>query len=83
VDDIIVASSSSFAVDALLRDLREDFALKDLGGLHYFQGNEVHKMRDGLLLTQEKYATELLEKANMKNCKSVSTQITNSREVVY
>jgi hypothetical protein len=81
VDDIIVASSSSFAVDALLCDLREDFALKDLGGLHYFQGNEVHKMRDGLLLTQEKYATELLEKANMKNCKSVSTRLPTAEKL--
>jgi histone deacetylase 1/2 len=31
VDDIVVASSSEKAVDALLRDLGADFALKDLG----------------------------------------------------
>jgi hypothetical protein len=36
VDDIIIASSSSPAVDALLRDLKSDFALKDMGSLHYF-----------------------------------------------
>jgi hypothetical protein len=38
VDDIIVASSSSSVIDALLRDLNDDFALKDLGPLHYFLG---------------------------------------------
>jgi hypothetical protein len=36
VDDIIVASSSLLAVNALLRDLNADFALKDLGPLHFF-----------------------------------------------
>jgi hypothetical protein len=36
VDDIIVASSSQPAVDGLLKDLKQDFALKDLGNLHYF-----------------------------------------------
>jgi hypothetical protein len=37
VDDIIVASSSPCTVDALLWDLRADFALKDLGPLHYWK----------------------------------------------
>ena len=36
VDDIIVTSSSSEAVTALLQDLKKDFALKVLGDLHYF-----------------------------------------------
>lgn len=50
VDDIIVASSSDKAVEALLKDLRLDFALKDLGALHYFFGIEVNKVKDGILL---------------------------------
>jgi hypothetical protein len=51
VDDIIVAGSSPDVVDALLQDLRGDFALKDFRELHYFLGIEAHKLRDGLLLT--------------------------------
>jgi hypothetical protein len=38
VDDIIVASSSQEAIDAMLNDLRSNFALKDLGQPHYFLG---------------------------------------------
>jgi hypothetical protein len=41
VDGIIIASSSSPTVDAMLRDLKTDFALKDMGSLHYFLGIEV------------------------------------------
>jgi hypothetical protein len=54
VDDIIVASSSQDAMMCLLQNLEKDFALKDLGDLHYFLGIEVTKIKDGILLTQQK-----------------------------
>jgi hypothetical protein len=38
IDDIIVIRSSTKAIGALLHDLADDFALKDLGPLHYFLG---------------------------------------------
>jgi hypothetical protein len=59
VDDIVVASSSYKAVDALLHDLGLDFALKDLGNLHYFLAIEVKKARDRIVLCEEKYANDL------------------------
>jgi histone deacetylase 1/2 len=61
VDDIIVVSSVPSATSALLKKLNEDFALKDLGDLHYFLGIEVSKVRDGILLTQEKYTNDILQ----------------------
>jgi hypothetical protein len=60
VDDIIVASSRSNAVRALLKELGDEFALKDLGELHYFFGIEVAQNMDSIVLTQEKYANDLL-----------------------
>jgi hypothetical protein len=48
MNDIIVTSSSSFVVDHLLRNLQDDFALKDLGPLHYFLGIEVLHTKDGI-----------------------------------
>lgn len=50
VDDIIVASSSQVATKALLKDLEQDFPLKDLGDLHYFLGIEVKRTPGQLLL---------------------------------
>jgi histone deacetylase 1/2 len=41
VDHIIVASSSQDTIDALLKDLSHQFALKDLGNLSFFLGIEV------------------------------------------
>jgi hypothetical protein len=43
VNDIIIASSSSKAVFALLKDIKDNFALKDLEDLHYLLGIEVKK----------------------------------------
>jgi hypothetical protein len=60
VDDIIIASSSPAAIDALLVDLKIDFAIKDLVDLHYFLGIEVKQVADGLVLSQAKNATDLL-----------------------
>jgi hypothetical protein len=75
VDDIIVASSSQEAVSALLQDLRAEFALKDLGPLHYFLGIEVKTINDGLHLSQSKYTSDILKRAGMTNCKLVMTHL--------
>jgi hypothetical protein len=81
VDDIIVASSSQDAMMCLLQNLEKDFALKDLGDLHYFLGIEVTKIKDGILLTQQKYANELLQRVGMVGCKSVSTPLSTSEKL--
>jgi hypothetical protein len=51
VDDIIVISSSPIAVDGLVSRPSQQFAIKDLGTLHYFLGVEVHALKTGLSLT--------------------------------
>jgi histone deacetylase 1/2 len=58
-----------------------DFALKDLGALHYFLGIEVKKVHDGIILSQEKYANELLSRVNMKICKAVDTPLSVSEKL--
>jgi hypothetical protein len=81
VDDIIVASSSDQATQALLLDLQKEFSLKDLDNLHYFLGIEVTKKKNGLLLTQEKYASDLLKRVGMSNCKPVATPLSTSEKL--
>jgi hypothetical protein len=72
VDDIIIASSCKQATSVLIDQLREEFAVKDLGDLHYFLGTIVRNC-DELVLTQKKYAADLLRKADMLSCKGIST----------
>ena len=56
VDDIILVSSSVSAADRLVLSLGKDFAVKELGQLHYFLGLEVTHDATGLNLSQQKYA---------------------------
>ncbi|XP_071680467.1 uncharacterized protein [Lolium perenne] len=81
VDDIIVTSSSNKAITALLQDLGSAFALKDLGDLHFFLGIEVKKFNQGIMLTQEKYASDLLNRVGLKGCKTLSTPLSASEKL--
>ena len=81
VDDIIVVSSSQEAVAALLQDLQKEFALKDLGDLHYFLGIEVNKTSEGIILSQDKYACDLLKRVGMADCKPVNAPMSTSEKL--
>jgi histone deacetylase 1/2 len=72
VDDIIVTSYSDNAISVLLRELNENFAIKDIGELHYFLSIEVKRSSRGLLLTQEKY------ELGMTKCKSPPTPLSTT-----
>jgi hypothetical protein len=61
-----------------LYDLSGDFALKDLGDLHFFLGIEVKKTSDGLLLSPEKYATDLLFRVGMTKCTTCPTPLSST-----
>jgi histone deacetylase 1/2 len=76
-----VASSSQKATDKLLKDLQDDFALKDLGDLHYFLGIEVRRTQEGLVMSQQKYASDILTRAGMRNCKPVDTPLSTSEKL--
>jgi hypothetical protein len=81
VDDIIVASSSDSVVNALLADLRSNFALKDLGPLSYFLGIEVKPCSEGIILTQEKYTKGILDRVGMATCKSMRTPLATDEKL--
>jgi hypothetical protein len=81
IDDIIVASSSTTVVDNLLRQLCAEFDLKDLGPLTYFLGIEVVKCLDGLLLTQDKYASDIIRCVGMHNSKPTHTPLATDEKL--
>ncbi|KAK1651002.1 hypothetical protein QYE76_068807 [Lolium multiflorum] len=81
VDDIVVISSSSKAIDRLLVGLRTEFAVKDLGPLHYFLGLEVDHRAQGLSITQHKYAVDLMRRAGMLKCKAAHTPMASTTKL--
>jgi hypothetical protein len=78
VDDIIITASDQAAITELLQLLSADFAVKDLGDLHYFLGVQVIKLNFGLLLSQHRYIMDLLKKTNMHEAKPITSPMASS-----
>ncbi|XP_068498051.1 uncharacterized mitochondrial protein AtMg00810-like [Phaseolus vulgaris] len=49
--------------------------MTDFGPLNYFLGIAVTRHSGGLFLSQQKYATEIIARANMSSCKSANTPV--------
>lgn len=73
VDDIVLTGSNTAMLDEFVTQLGAQFAIQDLGDLHYFLGIQVQRFKDGIFLSQSKYMTDLLNNTNMADCKPVST----------
>jgi transposase InsO family protein len=73
VDDIIVTSNSFPAITTLIDQLKNEFAVKDLGALSYFLGIQASRTTTGLHLHQGKYITDLLHRTKMVGAKPAST----------
>ncbi|KAG6527404.1 hypothetical protein ZIOFF_009503 [Zingiber officinale] len=67
--------SDASSVDVIVCKLYTKFTIKDLEALYLSCGIEVRPTSNGLLLSQQKYVTDILSKHNMLDSKSVSTPI--------
>ncbi|KAK1414359.1 hypothetical protein QVD17_30103 [Tagetes erecta] len=78
VDDIIVTGNNSAAINKVVSKLSDEFALKDLGELDYFLGVEIVRKNNDIILSQQKYIMELLQRAGLSNAKPVPTPMSTS-----
>ncbi|XP_021757480.1 uncharacterized protein LOC110722518 [Chenopodium quinoa] len=75
VDDIILATSSEKLRTRIISQLQTEFPMSDLRPLSYFLGIAVTRKPSYLLLSQEKYAQEILERAGMTSCKPAAIPV--------
>ena len=75
VDDILLTGTGDILVADFISLLSQEFAMKDLGHVHHFLGIEISQTQSGLHLSQSHYALTILERADMVDCKPMSTPL--------
>ena len=73
VDDIVITGNAATKIVQLKEHLFSHFQTKDLGYLKYFLGIEVAQSGDGVVISQRKYALDILEETGMQNCRPVDS----------
>ncbi|XP_024018613.1 uncharacterized protein LOC112090776 [Morus notabilis] len=63
--DIAIAGNNEESIQSLVNRLNIEFALKDLGKLHFFLGLEVQHFPEGITLSHGKYTKDLLNRAKL------------------
>eukprot|EP00253_Pinus_taeda_P020950 PITA_20950 len=81
VDDLFLTRSSKLIQDCK-KNLEVKFDMKDLGLMHYFLGLEVWQKNGEIILGQGRYATKILKRFKMQDCRPMATpMITNWKKI--
>lgn len=72
VDDMLVIGNDLQAIQELKTLLNTQFHMKDLGDLRYFLGLEVARNEQGLFISQNKYALDLLHEVGLDTVKALN-----------
>eukprot|EP00253_Pinus_taeda_P008972 PITA_08972 len=69
VDDLILTGSDPNLINHVKSSLKKKIEMTDLGHLHYFLGLQVLQSKEGISLSQSKYAFDILRHFHMEDCK--------------
>jgi len=79
VNDILLTGNNFALIHCLITILSSEFKLRDLDNAHYFLGVEVTPTSVGLMLSQHKYALDILCHASKSSSKSIDTPASVSK----
>eukprot|EP00253_Pinus_taeda_P010892 PITA_10892 len=69
VDDIILIGSDPNLINHVQSSLKNQFEMIELANLHYFLSLQVLQSKEGIFLSQSKYACDFLRHFHMEYCK--------------
>ncbi|CAL8152242.1 unnamed protein product [Prunus armeniaca] len=75
VDDIVYTGSNKELLDEFKEHMMTKYEMTDLGLLHHFLGMGVIQTKSSIFLHQKKYASTLLNKFGLIECKSITTPL--------
>ncbi|KAM0961159.1 hypothetical protein ACFX13_020902 [Malus domestica] len=75
VDDIVYTGNCKTMLEKFKEDMKMKYEMTDLGLLHHFLGMGVIQTDSSIFIHQKKYASSLLSKFGLNECKSVITPL--------
>lgn len=80
VDDLMVTGNDMSEIEEFKSKMKSESEMIDLGALSYFLGLEFKELKEGIIMHQKKYISEVLKKYNMSNCNFAATPVdTNAK----
>ena len=73
VEDLIVNDARAEDIDSFKCEMATHFRMSNLGMLSYYLGIKVRQGKEALMLGQSSYASKLLERSGMAECKPCVT----------
>ena len=73
VDDLLFTGNDKFLCDDFKNSMKNEFEMSDMGLIHYFLGIEVNQNEGEIVISQQKYAHDLLKKFRMENASPCNT----------
>ena len=74
-DDIVITENDIVGLSQLKKHLCRHFQTKDLGNLKYFLGIEVAQSKNGFVISQRKYALDILQETGMINYRPIDSHM--------
>ena len=82
VDDIVITGNDQEKIAQLKEHLFSHFQTKDLGKLKYFLGIEVAQSKDGIIISQRKYALDILKETGMSDCRPIDSPMDPNQKLL-
>ena len=75
VDDLIFTGNNPSFFEEFKKAMAKEFEMTDIGLMAYYLGIEVKQNEDGIFISQESYAREILKKFKLDDCNPISTPV--------
>ena len=81
VDDIIFGSTSNILARQFAEIMRKEFEMSMVGELTYFLGIQIKQSKDGIFISQSKYARDLVKRFGMETSKHAKTTMSSTIKI--
>ena len=81
MDDIVFGSTIDHLTHEYSEEMKREFEMSVVGELNYFLGLQVKQQKDGIFISQEKYAKNLVKRFSLDFKKHTSTPMSSSAKL--